>query len=947
MDLQTIAEPYLTALRAISGPCYDPPDAYIPQEPTERQRAFLALPHREAFYGGAAGGGKALSIYAIIPTPKRLKVMADIQVGDEVFGMDGKTHKVLATSEIMTGHRVFDVVFDDGTTVRADAEHLWETFTYAERSALHKRSPEYREQRRKNRKKRGTGRRPDLAARNALQSATYTPLEVLGGIRTTLEIKETLYADKKGRLNHAIKMPAPLDFPEKQLPIEPYLFGFWLGDGDCSGGRLTIGDQYKSDALQILKETGWEVRKQPAANWGYRVVGLTTALKLSGYLDNKHIPEEYLQGSIDQRKALLCGLMDTDGYACKDGQCEFYSSSDILVRGASRLLHTLGIKHAIRVKVPPKNTHHSHSYRIKFVAPFPVFRLEEKRKRQNLKLRDTQKWRYVVEVREVESEPVKCIAVDSPDKLYLAGEECVPTHNSSALLMGALQYVDIPGYSALILRRTFQDLAKPNALLDRAKSWLKNTSATWNETLKQWRFPSGAVLAFGYLENESDKYQYQSAEFQYVAFDELSQFTETQYTYLFSRLRRLVGSNVPVRMRSGSNPGGAGEEWVEARFIPEHWNPDDRESFKVEEKAGRAFVPARMDDNPHLDQEEYEKSLEELDAVTREQLRRGVWRIRPKGNIYPMWSDGPDGHHVITWSQFKEVIKQNRIPADYLGALGQDWGFSPDPCANIWCFTASENAPRPSNISLKGDIFIPATMTRKLALAEDVGNDINALEAERDWSGRIQYRVMSHEASSQQATYNRKCGLNFVKWEPDVIGGISQVESALKIRHKDKPHPFKPHLMGRPGLYVIVPDDQMENPKGDEGMALLRAEFRQYKYVEQIITNQRGSNRIVPYDFFNHYMDALRGIAAKWFPRAKPLSDQELIEKQLPPDLQAENAPAPDGSWNFEGWSTARQIEIGKIKKREEEKNAGQGDPWKPKSPISSLASYGRQWGDE
>lgn len=453
---------------------------------------------------------------------------------------------------------------------------------------------------------------------------------------------------------------------------------------------------------------------------------------------------------------------------------------------------------------------------------------------------------------------------------------------SSALLIGGLQYVDVPGYSALILRKTFQDLAKPGALLDRARAWLHDTGATWNEQKKQWRFPSGAVLSFGYMENEADIYQYQSAEYQYIALDELTHFTERQYTYLFSRLRRLANATIPIRMRSASNPGGIGADWVQERFIPDDWMADDAEELKVHEKNGRAFVPARIDDNPHLDQAEYEKSLENLDSVTRAQLRKGDWKIRPKGNIYPMWSDGADGHHVITWTQFASIFGSRSIPSHWLGACGQDWGFDPDPCATVWAFTAAQNSPKIHNAPMAGAIFVPLIKTSRKAIAEDVGNSILTAEAEYGWSSRIQYRVMSHEASSELETYHRKCGLLFQKWEPDCVGGIDQVGSALKIRYPELPHPFKPWLKGRPGFYVVVPDDQMANPKGDEGLALLRAELQEYKWVEQVVTNRRGSNRIVPYDFFNHYMDALRGIAAKWFPRTKGLTKTEQEDAQLP-----------------------------------------------------------------
>ncbi len=192
---------------------------------------------------------------------------------------------------------------------------------------------------------------------------------------------------------------------------------------------------------------------------------------------------------------------------------------------------------------------------------------------------------------------------------------------SSALLMAALQYVDIPGYSAIIFRRTYADLSKPGALMDRSREWLSGTDAVWNEQKHMWRFPSGATLSFGHLETEKDKYDYQGAEFSAILFDELTQFKETQYRYLFSRLRRLKGSDVPLRMRASSNPGGEGHEWVHRRFF------GDKEP-------GRVFIPAKLEDNPHLDRVSYEESLAELDPVTRRQLRHGDWTVREAGEYF-------------------------------------------------------------------------------------------------------------------------------------------------------------------------------------------------------------------------------------------------------------------------------------------------------------------------
>lgn len=195
--------------------------------------------------------------------------------------------------------------------------------------------------------------------------------------------------------------------------------------------------------------------------------------------------------------------------------------------------------------------------------------------------------------------------------------------------MAALQYVHVPGYAALILRRSFADLALPGAIMDRAKSWLIGTDARWNENSRTFTFPSGATLTFGYLQTEIDKYRYQGSELAFIAFDELTQFTETQYTYLFSRLRRKAGVNVPLRMRAASNPGGVGHDWVKARFV----DPETNE--------GRRFVPATRHDNPHVDNAAYDAALANLDPTTRAQLDRGDWDVLPPGDVFkPEWFDG-------------------------------------------------------------------------------------------------------------------------------------------------------------------------------------------------------------------------------------------------------------------------------------------------------------------
>lgn len=194
---------------------------------------------------------------------------------------------------------------------------------------------------------------------------------------------------------------------------------------------------------------------------------------------------------------------------------------------------------------------------------------------------------------------------------------------SEALIMAALQYVDVPGYAALLLRRSYADLALPQAIMARTAELLSGTDAYWHDKTKTWIFPSGATLTFGYLATERHKYRYQSSEFQFIGMDELTQFTQSQYLYMWSRLRRKrVTAFVPLRMRAGSNPGNIGHSWVKERFID------------TPPSAERLFVPARLRDNPHVDADAYARSLANLDPITRLQYLEGNWAVMAGSGLF-------------------------------------------------------------------------------------------------------------------------------------------------------------------------------------------------------------------------------------------------------------------------------------------------------------------------
>lgn len=244
---------------------------------------------------------------------------------------------------------------------------------------------------------------------------------------------------------------------------------------------------------------------------------------------------------------------------------------------------------------------------------------------------------------------------------------------SDALLMGALQYADLPNYSAIIFRRTIAEAELKNSIIDRAHNWLgpweDRGECKWIAGKLQWRFNNGATIQFAYLSHDDARHRYQSAEFQFVGFDELTHFTENQYRYLLSRIRRtncplhegrVVGghkdplpfdpachtcreysilSRVPLRMRAASNPPDSTKGmWVKNYFrIRASTHPRTGARIFRGYDPKRPFVPAKYGDNPYIDQSEYDESLSGLDPVTRAQLKEGNWTVSAKGRIDRRW----------------------------------------------------------------------------------------------------------------------------------------------------------------------------------------------------------------------------------------------------------------------------------------------------------------------
>ena len=206
-------------------------------------------------------------------------------------------------------------------------------------------------------------------------------------------------------------------------------------------------------------------------------------------------------------------------------------------------------------------------------------------------------------------------------------------------LAAALQYVDVPGYNAILFRKTFADLMLPGALIPMSQTWLapfiKSGEVQWKDKDKRYIFKeSGATLSFGYLDTQGDYYRYQGAEFSYIGFDEVTHIAPESFEYLFSRLRKPKSVKCPLRVRATANPGGVYGDYYYQRYFVD--NKDENGNIKKDAhgRPKRIFLSAGLKDNPYLDSDEYKQALENLPPILREQLLNGNWEVRESGDIF-------------------------------------------------------------------------------------------------------------------------------------------------------------------------------------------------------------------------------------------------------------------------------------------------------------------------
>lgn len=455
-----------------------------------------------AIIEAATGTGKALDVDTPIATLGGWKRMGDLVTGDTVFDEQGCPTHVTRAFDIMYNRPCYEVMFSDGSSLVADAEHEWATYTSTDRQRINRQLSSIFTAKNfitvdqlamldelianpQNDAPLSVGEATALvgghhwsvyqAAREIVQvnagkrPARYARQMLLPTVRarlakdlveqhregrayrlvTTEQMAATLTAGSFGCSNHAVKVAGPLMLPEADLPIAPYFLGAWLGDGSSYSNQITTADP---ELLTEIEKDGYTVRSLKSHPYLYAVdnengmgvnrwqPGMTGHLRTLGVLRNKHIPTIYLRASEQQRRALLAGLLDTDGTVNRVGAVEFTTTSPQLAQDVYELMCSLGFRPSKREgRARCRGKDCGPKWTLAFTTDEQVFRLQRKVQAHKERLRSYSRerncFRYVVAVREVPSRPVRCIQVDSPNHLYLAGRALIPTHNSLAYLV--------------------------------------------------------------------------------------------------------------------------------------------------------------------------------------------------------------------------------------------------------------------------------------------------------------------------------------------------------------------------------------------------------------------------------------------------------------------------------------------------------------------------------
>jgi replicative DNA helicase len=426
--------------------------------------------------------GKALALDTPLPTPSGWTTMGEVTVGDQLIGADGRRTTVVAATDVMNGRPCYEVEFSDGEVIVADGQHQWLTWTRAARrydAQLRGHGKNYAEpvlprvvtteqvaatllcQTVDHRPNHAVALPPAMECPEAhLSIPPYAVGTWLGdgdsasARFTTTDPEIVMNVEGSGlvvvpqQASGKYRMAFPAEVAERSERVCVVCGRSFLPKnaqvrtcGRVCGGKA----RFCSPAASVPQCGGCggpmtgHLPSSGLCLRCWKAHGTVQAeLRTLGILKNKHIPAPYLRASESQRRALLAGILDTDGTVTATGGVQLAVTSQALADGVRELVLSLGYRCSVTTKrVKGRTEASSTCYMVNFTTPDDVFRLSRKQALQKERLRHNPqrtRWRYIVDARPVSSVPVRCVQVDSPDQLYLAGPSMIPTHNSTLAL---------------------------------------------------------------------------------------------------------------------------------------------------------------------------------------------------------------------------------------------------------------------------------------------------------------------------------------------------------------------------------------------------------------------------------------------------------------------------------------------------------------------------------
>lgn len=409
-----------------------------PQPWQEQFLRKIASGERRISVRAGHGVGKVQAYDSVVPTPSGLRRWGDLQVGDLLFGRDGRPTMILATYP-QKKMRFYRVTFDDGSVAEVGGPHLWNVRGRSER------------------------RKGEAGWR------TLTTEEILGlGVRRPNGRGESRQWE--------IPAQGMVQFTSREVPLHPYFVGIWLGDGTKGEPQYTKPHAEVADALRAF---GYEVSEHSAAG-RYRVIGVSHLFRDEPFSLNSYdrfIPEDYKFNSVENRLSLFGGLMDSDGEVHRSGSIGYSSTSKRLADDVLWLARSLGCKAKYQAAVKKPSYINSDGvrvagrdcYRLTINAPFNPFSIPHKRDAYKpSEHRYTVRW--IDSIEPIDEQEGMCVTVSAPDHLYLM-DDFIVTHNSTACSWALIWHMSCRyPQKSIVTAPTASQLY--DALFAELKSWM-------------------------------------------------------------------------------------------------------------------------------------------------------------------------------------------------------------------------------------------------------------------------------------------------------------------------------------------------------------------------------------------------------------------------------------------------------------------------------------------